>query len=173
MASEYKEENGKLVPVGGMADIVDGERLKPDCWYIVEGGEWVEVDFSDGIMLRVIYKRGNVKKCHNDNGDVVYIVRSGAICSHGSTIKEARDNLIYKIGDRDTSKYDDYTLDTEVTKAEAIQMYRVITGACEYGVRSFVEANDIPKSATIKQVIELTKGQYGNEQLIKFMKENR
>ena len=49
MASEYTKKNGEYVPIGGKADIVDGKKLKADCWYIVEGGEWVEVDFTDEI----------------------------------------------------------------------------------------------------------------------------
>lgn len=45
------------------------------------------------------------------------------------TIKEAKDDLIYKISDRDTSMYYNFTLDTIVTHKEAVKMYRKITGA--------------------------------------------
>lgn len=50
-------------------------------------------------------------------------------------------------------------------------MYRVITGSCESGTRYFVEQNKdkIKESYTIREVIELTKGQYNNL-LVEFLK---
>lgn len=50
-------------------------------------------------------------------------------------------------------------------------MYRVITGACSEGCKYFVKNTDIPKQDkyTVKQLVELTKGQYGNEELVKFL----
>ena len=86
-------------------------------------------------------------------------------------VKEAKESLIYKITDRDKSDYEDYTLDTEVTHEEAIKMYRVITGACEAGTRHFVE-NVLAKKKekyTVKEIIKLTEGKYGNETLKEFM----
>jgi len=69
MASEYAENSdGKIAPVGGKADLVDGKRLKPQCWYIVEGGGWVEVDFTDGVFSRVITSKKGVKKVKTDDG---------------------------------------------------------------------------------------------------------
>jgi hypothetical protein len=41
MASEYIIKDGKSIPVGGKADLVDGKILKPNRSYIVEKGEWV------------------------------------------------------------------------------------------------------------------------------------
>ena len=52
-------------------------------------------------------------------------------------------------------------------------MYRVITGACEAGTRYFVENNKLPNKLTVKQTIDLTQGQYGNEQFKMFFEEKR
>ena len=83
-------------------------------------------------------------------------------CSHGDTIKQAKESLIYKIGERDKSAFEKWTLDTVVTKRQAIESYRIITGACESGTRHFCEtAGKLPEKATVKKVIELTQGQYG------------
>ena len=70
---------------------------------------------------------------------------------------------MYKISNRDTSMYKDLNLDSIVTKEQAIKMYRVITGACESGTRYFVENNkSVNTEFTIKELIELTEGQFGN-----------
>jgi hypothetical protein len=171
MASEYARKDDKLIPVGGKADIVDGKLLKPDCWYIVEGGEWVEVDYTDGLFHRVLSTRGNVRKLKNDEGDIVYLVTDNGKSAHGSTIKKARENLIYKIGDRDKSEYEGLKLNSKHTVPELIEMYRVITGACEYGVKAFIENQEKVKDKyTIKEIIALTEGQYGHDQFKKFFK---
>ena len=89
--------------------------------------------------------------------------------SHGSTLKEAKDSLIYKISNRDTSMYESYTLETVVTFEEAIKMYRVVTGACEAGTRNFIEhLNKKKKKYTVAEIIKETAEQYGNETFKEF-----
>ena len=84
--------------------------------------------------------------------------------SHGDTIKQAKESLIYKIGERDKSDYEKWTLDTVVSKLEAIKSYMVITGACETGTRHFVESVGKTKGKySVREVIKLTEGQYGHE----------
>ena len=34
MASEYVKKDEKFIPVGGKADLIDGKKLKANCWYI-------------------------------------------------------------------------------------------------------------------------------------------
>ena len=98
-----------------------------------------------------------------------YCIESDGVYSHGDTIKEARESLIYKIGDRDKSSYADWKLDTKVTKRGAIESYRVITGACEEGAIEFMKSQESKKRKyTVKEIIEITKGQYGNEEYESF-----
>ena len=166
MCSEYNED---FEPIGGKADLVDGKNLKPNRWYIVEAGKWVEADFTDGIFHRVIYTRGNVKKLKDDSGGIAYLVTDGDKAAHGKTIKEARENLIYKTGSRDKSKYEGLKLTSKHSVPELIEMYRVITGACAYGVKSFIESqSEVKKSYTIKEIIEITEGQYGHNEFKAF-----
>ena len=106
MASEYKKDGSHFIPVGGKADIIDGKILKPDCWYIVENGEWVEVDFTDGIFSYVISSKNGVKKVKDEKGKVMYVVTDGENYAHGDTIQDARESLVYKISSRDTSEYE-------------------------------------------------------------------
>jgi len=128
---------------------------------------------ADSILSKIINKKGNVYKVINyGENEESFIIKDGDVYSHGKTIKEARDSLIYKITDRDTSAYDNYTLETEVTKEEAIKMYRSITGACEGGTKYFVEQNEdkLKDKFNIKELIDLTKGQFGNTKFKEFFK---
>jgi len=98
-----------------------------------------------------------------------YCIESDGIYSHGDTIKEAKDSFLYKIGDRDKSEYEDWRLDTKVTKKKAIESYRVITGACEGGVREFIKTqNSKKRKYTVGEIIKITKGQFGNEEYSSF-----
>ena len=105
MASEYVKKGDDYVPIGGKADIVDGKKIKVGSWYIVEGGKWVEVDFTDGIFSRVISTRQGVKKVKDDSGNIMFIVTSRDNSAHGKTIKDARDALAFKTANRDVSAY--------------------------------------------------------------------
>lgn len=128
---------------------------------------------ADGILSKIIKQKGDVYKVANHGETkVTYLIKQGDIYSHGDTLQEARESLVYKLSDRDTSKYDDYTLDTKVTKNEAIQMYMAITGACEGGTRYFVEnnADKIKDEFTIAEIVELTQGQYNHEMFKEFFK---
>ena len=176
MCSEYQEDKGKYIPVGGFAKIVDGKKIKPDCWYICENKKPVEVDFTDNIFSRVIstktIKGNTIKEIIIDGkSEKSYLVISGDKAAHGKTIAAAKKDLLYKISNRDTSKYKDWKLTDTKTADELIEAYRVITGACFYGTKSFCESIKLPEKATIAQAIEITRGQYGNETFTKFFKE--
>ena len=128
----------------------------------------------DNILSKVISRKGNILKVQNHKETKEsYIVKDEDIYSHGETIKEARDSLVYKISSKDTSMYKDLTLDSILPKDECIKMYRVITGACESGTKYFVskqEPSKIKDKYSISELIELTKGQYGNNKLVQFLK---
>jgi hypothetical protein len=122
----------------------------------------------DGIFCEILSEKKNVIKVKTGN-EIVYIINVDGVYSHGKTIKEARESLIYKISNRDTSPYDNMTVDTILTVAESIKMYRVITGACEFGTKHFVKMTDIKKKKyTIKEIMEITSGQYGYDKLTAF-----
>ena len=169
MASEYVEDNGGLVPIGGKADIVDGKILKANCWYIVEGGEWVEVDFTDGVFGRVISTRNGVKKLKTGGDRVLFLVTDGeGNFAHGETIKEAREDLTYK----KVAEFDG-DLPKKAAGKEWIGIYRAVTGACAAGVKGFVEQTgvDLEKTFTAKQIAKMVRGSYGAEAFAEKLKE--
>ena len=125
----------------------------------------------DGIFSKVVSQKGNVWKVRAiGKQDVTYLVTDGqGRWSHGDTLQAARDDLIYKIGNRDTSRYADMTMESVLPFAEAIEAYRVITGACAAGTRHFVQSLASVKDAySIREICELTKGQYGAERFRAF-----
>lgn len=63
------------------------------------------------------------------------------------------------------------SIDTIVTLEDAKTMYRIITGACRQGTETFV--NNLPETEkkemySIRECIELTRGQYNAEKFEKF-----
>ena len=126
----------------------------------------------DGVFSIVDSHHGNVWKVHLlGNNKQAYIVTDGEQhYAHGDTMEEARKDLVYKICDRDKSEYEHLTLSSELTYSEAIECYRVITGACSAGTRQFCENILTVKKEkyTIKEMIELTHGQYGSEMFKEF-----
>ena len=150
---------------------------KPECAYIMRW-KWRDREYIkvDGIFTRIISKKGNVYRVQRiAHKEVEYLVTDGnGKWAHGATLDEAKKDLIYKISNRDTSRYEDLTLDSELTHADMIECYRVITGACGAGTRHFVEdilpADKVAEKYTIREVIELTRGQYGADTFANFFK---
>ena len=124
----------------------------------------------DGIFCEVVRKLKNAYKVKIGLA-TKYVVTDGVNYAHGDTIKEARADLMYKISDRDTSQYEDLSLDSVVTKEEAIKMYRAITGACEAGTKHFVGGlKELKPRYTIAEIIELTEEQFGATDFKNFFK---
>lgn len=65
------------------------------------------------------------------------------------------------------------TLDSVVTLEKAVEMYRVITGACRQGSEAFVKSlgDAVKESYTVRECIELTRGQYGGATFERFWEE--
>lgn len=76
--------------------------------------------------------------------------------------------------DRRISDYENLTLDSVLPYKEAIQCYRVITGACSFGTRDFVTNRLREKKSEYKisEIISLTEGEYGNKSFKEFFNTN-
>lgn len=129
---------------------------------------------ADGIFSVIDSHHGNVYKVHKlgQEDKPFYLITDGDNhWAHGKTLAEARDDLLYKISDRDTSEYDKLSLDDTLSYEEAIVAYRTITGACSAGTRDFIE-NRLPSphkdKYSIREIIKLTKNEYGGKAFAKF-----
>ena len=127
---------------------------------------------ADGILSKVVNHKGNVYKVIN-HGDKkqTYLIKDGDNYAHGNTLKEAKESLIYKVSDRDTSKYNNLKLDSILTREEAIKCYMTITGACSSGTKYFVDSQEnVKEEYSVQEIINLTKGQYNQHTFEQFFK---
>ena len=135
-----------------------------------ENGKYIK---ADNIFGKIVQQKGNVYHIHlNGGNEITYLVTDGeGRWSHGYTLEEAKGDLLYKITDRDKSDYKNLSLDNELSFKDAIVCYRVITGACSFGTRDFIEnrlGENRKDSYTIKEIIDLTEGEYGNKDFREF-----
>ena len=136
-----------------------------------KGREFIKVD---GIFSQVVAHKGNVWHVRQiGSSEVQYLVTDGqGKWSHGETLQQAKEDLIYKISDRNPDKYRELSLESQLTLSEAIECYRVVTGACAAGTKMFVESlgGKVQERYTIAEMIEVTKGQYGHDRFCGFFK---
>jgi hypothetical protein len=164
-AGGYIDLSGPNIPIEELEKVKKITRYELEKKLTWQGGKY---RVFDGIFCEVISKKGAVYKVRVD-GKEQYVVDGGTAYSHGDTIKEARDDLMYKLLDRDCSEYESIGLDKKLTVKEAIKMYRTITGACSAGTKRFVELEGkLKRYYTVGEIIDATKGQYGNEKLREF-----
>ena len=128
------------------------------------------LSFFDGVRKKVIKQR------KQKDMDIYYFedgvcIKKDGIYSHGKNLKEAKEDWIYKVSNRDTSDYKDMNLDTIVTFEEMIKIYRTITGACGFGCKDFIKSNKVKKQDySIQEIIDLTQNQYGSNKFKEFFK---
>ena len=133
--------------------------------YKWKGSVW---SFFDGVKKEVRKVKHTKSLTVYEMVDGTFCVYDGEFYSHGKTLKQAKDDLIYKRTSRDLTEYEKYTLDTVVSKDDAVKMYRSITGACEFGTKEFCSNIKTKSKYTIKEIINITNGQYGSDKLKKF-----
>ena len=102
------------------------------------------------------------------------VVSDGKHYAHCGNIRDGIADLLFKAAeDRGAEQYKNLNLDTELTVEEAVTMYRVITGACRQGSENFVNGiKDRKEKYTIRECIEMTKGQYNAERFAEFFGES-
>ena len=99
-----------------------------------------------------------------------YAVKRGDVYSHGETVEQAIADLRYKISSRDTSEFKNWDVSLDRTSDECIKAYRVITGACEQGVRDFCKSMDLEKKYSLQEIFKITEGKFGSQEFVKFFK---
>ena len=130
--------------------------------------------YADGILTHI--KR--IKKI----GDYTFyigeikgnnVLTDGKLFAHCATIAEGIDDIAFKSAeDRGAEQYKSLTLDSVLPRAEAVTMYRIITGACKAGTNRFLESlKEIKEAYTVREMIDLTKRQYGGRAFEKFFTE--
>ena len=158
--------------VGGGLDLYSLTSLTSTYTILVGPVTWGDKYISaDSMFTEIIHRRGNIFKVKKLNKDkIFYLVTDGNNkWSHGDTLKQAKDDLIYKIKSSDTSEYKNFTKDTSVSFEKGIEMYRTITGACSFGVKDFVKTKNIKnKKYKISEIIKITENSYGHKEFKEF-----
>lgn len=131
--------------------------------------------YADGILT-------HVKKKKVLNGYTYFVGRipgrnvvfDGKNYAHCASLRDGISDLLFKSAkDRGAGQYKSFSLDSEMTVDELVTMYRIITGACKQGSQAFVDGfgDKLKEKYTIREAIELTRGQYGADQFAKFFGE--
>ena len=158
--------------VGGWMDL-RGTRITNPTVKRLRHGEYVpgKYLYADGILTHVKKKKkaGDytvfVGKIPGHN-----VVFDGKHYAHCRTLREGIADLLFKSAiDRGADQYKGISLDDSFTVEELKRMYRVITGACKAGTESFVNSlKDLKDKYTVREVIEMTDGQYNAEKFKEF-----
>jgi len=134
-------------------------------------GKYIKMD---EVFAEVLSKKGKVWKLKRLNQtEVFYCVTDGmGKFAHGETIQAAKRDLIYKLSkDANIEQFKTLTLQSTLSFDKCIEFYRVVTGACEFGVKDFIKSHNVEQQDyTLAEILEKTKGQYGSEKLSQFVK---
>ena len=130
--------------------------------------------YADGILT-------HIKKRRTAGAYTLYVgkipgknvVSDGAHYAHCDKFRDGIADLIFKSAEeRGADQYKNLSLDTVLTADEAVTMYRVITGACRQGSQAFVDSlsdsGNLKEEYTVRECIEITKGQYNSERFAEF-----
>lgn len=161
--------------VGGGLDLSGTQIKDRKCKKLTDG------DYVPG---RYIYADGMLMHCRAKKrvrGYDLYIgkikgqnlVSDGTHYAHCKTLREGIADLNFKAAkDRGAEQYRSLTIDSRVSAQDAITMYRIITGACRAGTEQFVGSlGKLKESYTVREIMEITDGQYNSDAFKKFFTE--
>ena len=114
-----------------------------------ESGKYIQ---ADGMFVEVLSKKGNVYKVRKiGNTKEFWLVSDGkSTHAHGDTFKKAKEDLKHKIA-TESFKHKPISGDTIVT----IERYRAVTGACEFGVKSWMQQHGVSEGLTAKELLPI------------------
>ena len=151
----YEIKDG-VITINGYLDLrsltsADKDFLKENVMRLVSGyNKKVGYCFFDGILSKVLSvhtrKEYTIYKTPFD-----FISQKGNYTAHAKTIKKSVEDLEFKIIS-EKLKNEPINEDTLVT----VKYYRLITGACDGGVRMWMQNNNIPFKVVGKDTLEET-----------------
>ena len=163
---------GGYLDLSGLTSIPDGfnmaRKLKDGDY---RPGEYL---YADGILTLV--------KRDKKVGEYTYyvgkiqgmdVISDGRNYAHCKSIKDGINELAFKTAkDRGAEQYRGIDIEKQIKMEDAVVMYRIITGACQKGTQRFVDSMETVKdSYTVREIIEMTKGQYGGETFRRFFED--
>ena len=150
-----------LQPVGGYLYInsnakLDAPFLNKVSYKVIDGYLFVikSTKTKGDITIHSGYNAKGVKKGKLIEQPIIYVAEKGEFYAHGETIKKAIEDLNFKIA-AETLKKEPINKDTKLT----IKHYRLITGACELGVKDWMQSNKVKegiKAIDLLPILEKT-----------------
>ena len=94
----------------------------------------------------------------------------GENSAHAETLQLALIDLRFKESDRNTSWLKEKKMTDVLSFEDSVLAYRCVTGACSGGVSEFLKRTNQKEKYSIQEIIDITKGEYGNETFAEFFK---
>ena len=165
----YKHKDPKSLEAEPTVNVIENKDfITPSFQTWLERG-WV---VADGIRQKLISKKSQgevtIYTTQDFKKEAFYVAQKGDKFAHAKTIKEAVNDLRYKISGRDTSRFKNWKLDDKKPLDELVEAYRVITGACGEGTKMWCEGKALKDEYTVKEAIELTRGSYASDSFSQF-----
>jgi len=101
------------------------------------------------------------------SNDKCFIVSKNGYRAHGRTLFKAKRDLFEKL--KTNKNIIDLVKKIKHDQIITVLQYRKLTGACEFGCQNFLKINNLTQNEfQLPEALELLKGQYGYEKLVKF-----
>ena len=163
--------------VGGSLYLSGTPITNPNNYSMLHNGSYKENSYlyCDNILTHVREKK-EIKGYSFYIGKIKgkNVVGDGTFYAHCRTFKEGVLDIEFKKSkNRGADQYKHLTFESVLTYEEAIVAYRIITGACKAGTQQFLDGlKEIKEKYTVAEIIEATKGQFGNTVFEDFIKRN-
>ena len=162
--------------VGGSLYLSGTQIANPDNYKQLGNGDYKPAKYlyCDGILTHV-KRRKKIGRYWYYIGKIKgrNVLSDGSIYAHCKTLREGVEDLEFKAAkDRGADQYKGLTLDSAIKTGDAIVMYRIITGACKAGTEGFLERlGELKDEYTVREIVELTNGNYGADTFKKFFEQ--
>lgn len=151
---------------------------------ITAGAKYKRLNAGDYVYGRYLYADGilsHIKASRRVGDYTLYIgkikgqnvVSDGKHYAHCDKMRDGIADLLFKsAADRGLEQYKGLNLDSVLAFPEAVNMYRIVTGACRQGTQRFIDGmKDRKDQYTVSGIIDMTEGQYGAERFKAFFLE--
>ncbi len=170
--TDASAELNALKSVGGYLFIYASARLDAPKLY---SKGFANFKVYDGIACVVLSskKKGDIEilSCRHAKvkqqklvGGKLFVAKKGNNTAHANDIKTALEELLFKSGDRNVDQYKNMPMHTRKSPTDWAFVYRMVTGACQYGTKQFMETKgQLKPTYTLAEIIAETKGAYGHD----------
>jgi hypothetical protein len=101
-------------------------------------------------------------------GEKFYVAQKNGQNAHAKTVGAALQEIQFKTGNRDITQFKNMPANTKKAPNEWAFVYRMVTGACQYGIQKFIESKGkLKKIYTLKEIVQITEGQWGHDTFVK------